>query len=415
MKILWVKSDFLYPPNTGGKIRSYNILKQLGMVHDVSYLCLDDERPSQEGIDHLKDFCKRVDYIPLKTQKKFSPEFYLALLGNLLSSKPYVINKYRDSRIGDEIKKRIAQDEIDLILCDFLEMAVNLLDITTVPKVLFQHNVETEIWRRHFEINDNPLKKGYLYIDYQKFFKFEKMACARFDDVLVVSESDGNLLEQSYDVKHTTLIPTGVDIEYFHPDESKVEPHNIVFVGSMDWLPNQDAIEYFVGDIYPRIKTRIDDVKFYIVGRRPPEKIRKLQESDNSIIVTGTVDDIRPYVDRAAVYIVPIRIGGGTRIKIYEAMAQKKAIVSTTVGAEGLPLTDGEHIIIKDNPDQFADSVLELMKDNALSARISGNAYSLVTEKYGWEKVAGNFSDALVRVMNKRRSHVAVGGISGES
>lgn len=414
MKILWLKSDFLYPADTGGKIRSYNILRRLAGDHEVSYLCLTDEPPTAEEVDHLKSFCKRVDYIHFKPERKFSPEFYLALIGNLFSSRPYVINKYRNREIADEIKKRVAAGEVDVVLCDFLEMSVNLENITGVPMVLFQHNVETEIWRRHFETSENPLKKGYLYIDYQRFYRYERSACARFDDVLVVSEADGKLLREKYDVRHTTVIPTGVDIGYFRPNPDQIEPNSIIFVGSMDWLPNQDAVDYFVGEIYPRIKAKAADASFYIVGRRPPERIMNLARQDSSIIVTGTVDDIRPYVDTARVYVVPIRIGGGTRIKIYEALAQKKAIISTTIGAEGLPLEDGKHIIIADDPNDFAEAVVKIMNDDKLNTSISENGYSLVTEKYSWEKVAADFSRALKQVINHRRGKVAVGGSAGE-
>jgi sugar transferase (PEP-CTERM/EpsH1 system associated) len=415
MKILWIKSDFLVPADTGGKIRSYNILKKLAGMHEVSYLCLAEEEPSQDGLDHLKSFCKDVEYIRFSPDKKFSLKFYLSLLRNLFSKHPYVINKYKDARVEDKISEYIRQKKTDIILCDFLEMTPNCINIENFPKVLFQHNVETEIWRRHFEVNENPLKKGYLYLEYQKFFKYEKNACSKFDDVLVVSESDGRILENQYKVSHTTLIPTGVDIEFFKPNPEKIEPENIVFVGSMDWLPNQDAVDYFVKSIYPKIKANRPDVRFYIVGRRPPEHIRMLSERDNSITVTGTVDDIRPFVDEASVYVVPIRIGGGTRIKIFEAMAQKKTIVSTTVGAEGLPLTDGKHIVIKDQPDDFAQAVLELMENRDEALRLGENGYKLVTEKYNWEKVAQRFSDALENVLNKSRGRAAVGDSLGES
>ena len=182
MKILWIKSDFLYPPDTGGKIRSYNILRKLAGLHEVSYLCLSEEEPSQEGLAHLKSFCRDVEYYRFNPDIKFSPQFYLTLLKNMFSPHPYVINKYKNDKILERIKARILQREIDIILCDFLEMAFNCMHIDGIPKVLFQHNVETEIWRRHFEVNDNPLKKGYLYLEYQKFYKFEKAACAKFDD-----------------------------------------------------------------------------------------------------------------------------------------------------------------------------------------------------------------------------------------
>ena len=415
MKILWVKSDFLYPADTGGKIRSYNILKQLSGQHEVSYLCLTDEVPSDSALKHVRDLGIKVEWLEFKTERKFSPAFYLKLLFNLFSPRPYVINKYRDKRISAKIQEYIDRNDVDVVVCDFLEMSINMLDVRGVPKVLFQHNVETEIWRRHFEVTTNPLKKAYLYIDFQKFYNFEKLACSKYDDVLVVSESDGDLLQKMYGVKHTTLIPTGVDIEYFHAQKDKVEPGNIVFVGSMDWLPNQDAVKFFVDDIYPHIKARHPQAKLCLVGRRPPEVIKVLEKLDDSITVTGTVDDIRPFVDRAQVYVVPIRIGGGTRIKIFEAMAQKKAIVSTTVGAEGLPVSDNKEIIIKDGPREFAEAVCQLIDDAKLNEKISRGGYRLVTGKYSWEKIAVNFSEALEKVINHHPGTKPVREIAGES
>jgi len=415
MKILWVKSDFLYPADTGGKIRSYNILKQLSVQHEVSYLCLTDETAGESAIKHLRNLGLSVEWLPFKADQKFSPVFYLKLFMNLFSPRPYVINKYRDKRISERIRQYIAENKVDVIVCDFLEMAVNLTDIEEVPKVLFQHNVETEIWRRHFEVTDNLLKKAYLYIDFQKFYNFEKLACSKFDDVLVVSEADAELLHKDYRVDRTTLIPTGVDIEYFHPEPDKIQTNNIVFVGSMDWLPNQDAVKFFVDDIYPHIKAKHPQVKLSLVGRRPPVVIKALEKLDSSITVTGTVEDVRPFVDQARVYVVPIRIGGGTRIKIFEAMAQKKAIVSTTVGAEGLPVSDNREIIIRDETREFAEAVCQLIDNTKLNQKISRGGYKLVTYKYSWEKISVYFSEALEQVINRHSGLKPVGEIAGES
>jgi sugar transferase (PEP-CTERM/EpsH1 system associated) len=395
MKILWIKSDYLYPADTGGKIRSYNILKNLAKEHQVSYLCLADDEPSQEALDHLRSFCERVDYVRFNPEKKFSPRFYLKLLLNLFSPRPYVINKYLNSEITREIERRYKSGDFDLLLCDFLEMSINTLPLNDIPKVLFQHNVESEIWRRHYLTNRNLLKKAYLFIEYRKFRSYEKSACALFDNVLVVSESDARIHRQEFGIDKVSTIPTGVDTEYFSPHPEKMEKYNITFVGSMDWLPNQDAMEYFITEIYPKLKLKKRNVKLYIVGRRPPEKIVRMGEADDSVTVTGTVDDVRPYVDRARVYIVPIRIGGGTRIKIFEALAQKKAVVSTTVGAEGLPLADGREILIRDDPDDFADTVSKLIEDDDLLAKIASGGHSLVTRKYNWKEVAKSFATAL--------------------
>jgi glycosyltransferase involved in cell wall biosynthesis len=234
--------------------------------------------------------------------------------------------------------------------------------------------------------------KAYLYWDWLRLKRFEGHAARRFDHCIMVSEQDCATMHELYGVTNTTAIPTGVDVEYFRPREPEAPGHHLVFTGSMDWFPNDDAMQFFVGGVLPLIRRELD-VTFWIVGRNPGESLRRLAREHPAVRVTGTVDDVRPFIDRAGVYVVPLRIGGGTRIKIFEAMSMAKAVVSTTIGAEGLPVTDGVNIVLEDTPERFARRVIELLQSSGERRRIGDSARALVVENYTWDVAAQRFGD----------------------
>lgn len=201
------------------------------------------------------------------------------------------------------------------------------------------------------------------------------------------------MLELDYGLPHAQDIPTGVDTEHFRPSGTiQPERFHLVFTGSMDWLPNHDAMLYFIQDILPLIRETIPDVRLTIVGRNPFPRLNELSRRDPRIVVTGRVDDVRPFMERAAAYVIPLRIGGGTRLKVFEAMAMEKPIVSTSIGVEGLPVRDGEHVLIADHPREFARCVLRVLKEEAFAARLAQQAAAYVRREFGWERVAQAFA-----------------------
>jgi sugar transferase (PEP-CTERM/EpsH1 system associated) len=269
---------------------------------------------------------------------------------------------------------------------------------------MFTHNVESEIWRRHAETRSGFVGRFLYGAQYQRMRRYEGRTLARFDGVLAVSDADRETFSRLYPGairRPVHVVPTGVDTEYFSPSldrnpQSAVRNSELIFTGSMDWLPNEDAMVFFCRDVLPAIRAEEPDVRLTIVGRTPTPAVKKLAE-DAGVRVTGRVEDVRPYMKEAAVYIVPLRIGGGTRLKIFEAMAMGKAVVSTTVGAEGLPVTNGEHVMIADEPDGFARAVVHLMRDVERRRQIEAAARALVVERYDWSAVAGELEDALIR------------------
>ncbi|MDT5262164.1 MAG: polysaccharide biosynthesis protein PslH [Acidobacteriota bacterium] len=403
MRILWLKTELLHPVDKGGKIRTYQMLKALKREHYVTYLTLDDGTADSDAVERATEYCHELVRIRHSTREKFSAGFYAELAANLFSPLPYFMKKYESAEMRREVAERARAGDFDVLVCDFLNPAVNVPHALPVPTVLFQHNVEAMIWKRHYEVQTHPLKKAYLYGQWRKAFAYERAACRRFDMVVTVSRDDTETITRDYGVTNVSDVPTGVDTEFFRPVEGvSVEPDSLVFTGSMDWLPNEDAIQFFTREIMPLIRERRPEVKLTVVGRKPYASLLELSKRDPSIIVTGRVEDVRPFMERAAAYIVPIRIGGGTRLKIYEAMAMEKPVVSTTVGAEGLPVRDGQDLLIADTPRAFADAVVRVLTDAELARKLGERSASTVREQFGWDKVAAVFAEACGRAAKSR-------------
>ena len=394
MRILCLKTELLHPFDKGGKIRTYHMLKELKRQgHCITYLTLDDGAASADARERAVEYCDELISVPHHTRPKFSAGFYVELALNLASPLPYFMRKYKSEAMRREIQRLDRRDNFDVLVCDFLQPSVNVPSRVSLPTVLFQHNVEAMIWKRHYEVQSNPLKKLYLRNQWRKSFSYERDACRRFDRVVAVSAEDRERMERDYALSEVADVPTGVDTEFFRPrGEAERERHNLVFTGSMDWLPNEDAIQYFTKEILPLIRQALPNVTLTVVGRNPYASLVELSKRDSSIIVTGRVEDVRPYMERAAAYIVPIRIGGGTRLKIYEAMAMEKPIVSTTIGAEGLPVRDGEELLLADEPESFAAAVVRVLKQEAFARDLGERAARVVREKFGWDKVSATFA-----------------------
>jgi glycosyltransferase involved in cell wall biosynthesis len=395
VRILWLKTELLHPVDKGGKIRTYHMLKELKRQgHEITYLTLDDGTAAADATERAVEYCDRLLTVPHHTRAKFSAGFYAELALNLASPLPYFMRKYKSEAMRREIIGLDGRERFDVLVCDFLQPSVNVPARVKLPTVLFQHNVEAMIWKRHYEVQSNPLKKAYLYGQWRKSFGYEREACRRFDRVVAVSVEDRERMARDYELSEVADVPTGVDTEYFRPrGEEKPEPHNLVFTGSMDWLPNEDAIQYFIKEILPHIRRAVPEVTLTVVGRNPYPSLMELSRRDPSVIVTGRVEDVRPFMERAAAYIVPIRIGGGTRLKIYEAMAMEMPIVSTTIGAEGLPVKDAEELLLADEPLDFAPAVVRVLKDKPFARQLGKRAARVVRERFGWDKVSATFAE----------------------
>ena len=409
MRILWLKSDLLLPLDTGGKLRTWHLLRHLARRHDVTYLAFADPDTPAGDIEGMRAVAHEIVTVPRRDPVKRSAAFYGDVARRLFDPLPYAVGKYRSRAYRSALSDLLATRTFDLIVCDFLPPVVNLPPRLPCPTVLFTHNVEAEIWRRHTDhatFATRPLYRA----QWQRMSRFEGEALGRFDAILAVSESDRETFHHLYRGHLRApvfVIPTGVDTDFFHPADSPVGSHRLVFTGSMDWLPNEDAMRYFCQAILPLVRADVPDVSLSIVGRAPTPPVQQL--AGPGVEVTGRVDDVRPYLEAAAVFIVPLRIGGGTRLKIFEAMAMGKAVVSTTIGAEGLPVASGRDVLLADTPADFAASIARLLRNVADRRQLERAARELVVERHDWSAVSRDLERALEQVAQHRTKTAAIG------
>jgi sugar transferase (PEP-CTERM/EpsH1 system associated) len=412
MKILWVKAGGLVPPDTGGKIRSYHILRELAKRHSVTFFTYYAEHPVD--IHHQLTECfERVVCIPLRIPIPRSRGEVFHFARYMFSPLPYSVAKHSQRKVVAALHNLLQAESYDVIVCDFVFAGGVIPWTSSCPKILFTHNIEAQIWLRHFERASSPIWKGVTWSEYRKMLRYEHFCLRNAHHVLAVSENDKDAFARSIDKNRITVIPTGVDTDYFRPvggDGGK--PHELVFTGAMDWLPNVDAILYFARDILPLIRSQIPHVTITVAGRLPSPRLLALAHADKHIRITGSVDDIRPYIAKAAVYVVPLRIGGGTRLKIFEAMAMGKAIVSTTIGAEGLPVADGKELLIADSPESFAHAVVSLLCQPEQRRQLGSSARRLVEQKYSWSIVSGLFDEVLRKVARDHGNNTSISPVA---
>jgi sugar transferase (PEP-CTERM/EpsH1 system associated) len=400
MKLLWLNAGLLLPLDKGGKLRTWHVMRHLARRHDITYLSFEDSSQTQADRLGMREVCSTLETIPRTDTVKGTWRFYAEAAGYLVNPAPYAVAKYRSAAYAARVQQLLATGEFDAVVCDFLPPVINLPAQLPCPAILFTHNVEAEIWRRHAEQAGNPMSKHLMTQQWRRMLRFEGAALARFDLVLAVSEADGKTFSRLYPAGvrgPVHVVQTGVETDYFLPTAAAPERAHMVFTGSMDWLPNEDGMVYFCREILPKIRQTEPEATLSIIGRTPTPAVRKLAEIPG-VEVTGRVDDVRPHIARGAVYVVPLRIGGGTRLKIFEAMSMAKAVVSTTVGAEGLPVTSGRNIDIADEPSRFAHAVVRLMRDPEARRAMETAARQLVVERYDWSAVALDFEEALIRV-----------------
>jgi glycosyltransferase involved in cell wall biosynthesis len=355
-----------------------------------------------EGLAIQLSSCDRIISIPYMAPKKESIRFPGVVLRSWLSPYPVDLWKWRVPKVYRQVRNLMESGSIDLCVADFLAAAANVPLGGAVPVALFEHNVEHLIWKRLSGLEARAWRRPLFEIEWRKLRRREARACARTNLTIAVSESDRRRLAELAANARVAAVPTGVDTTYFAPDGSSPLPARLVFSGSMDWHPNEDAVLYFIDAILPRIRGDVPDASLAVVGRHPSAKLRAAGERAG-VLITGTVDDVRPYLREAAVCVVPLRAGGGTRLKIFEALALAKPVVSTSIGAEGLSLVPGQQVVIADDPAEFARAVVSLLRDPKRQQAIGLAGRRLVEHRYSWATVASEFEALCEEVVRRHR------------
>ena len=387
MKVLYLIPYSPANPVFGGALRIYHLLKHLCKFHDVTVAGFSNPEEEMELIKQFPQLAGKTHFIDYPYTDKSTR---WRLIKSLFTTHSNWHQLTRSKKFQQKLDRILAAESFDIIQSEFPVMAMFHYNNPAI-KIIDSHNVEYDNFKRMAKVK-NPFKKLFYHLEAYKFYREEIAACRKQDALLVTSKRDISIFNQTVPEVSKYLIPNGVDTNYFQPFKTRPDSHSMVFVGMMKYVPNSDGITWFLDEIFPKILEKVPDATITIVGKNPPQSISN--RAGKNIIVTGFVDDTRPYIEKSAVYVVPLRMGGGTRLKIMESLAVKKPIVTTSIGCEGIDVVNGESILIEDNPDEFAARVIELFENPKRAADLTDKGYELVNKLYRWESIGRQMDEA---------------------
>ena len=399
-RLAFISPVFLFPNDAGGKIRSTNILRGLkgGRFHVVLVGPATTQQQAQWSNEITAVCDEMVAWAPTPVRPLWRRAFDLA--------GPLPVNVANDKTAAGvaAVWQLARREDIDLIVFDFVHSAVLWPAEVTCASVCFTHNVETEIFARHALQASNPFTRWMWRSQHRKMRQFEAHALRRFSAVVAVSQRDAQFFAVQYGVSRVRSIPTGVDLDFFSwampPPVDAGSPPTVVFTGSMNWRPNIDGVRHFLNAIWPTVLKARPGVQLVVVGRDAPDDLVAQASRMENVKFTGFVDDVRPYVHCAHAFVIPLLVGGGTRIKAFEAMAMGCPVVSTSIGIEGLDVVAGQHFLRSDDPAGFAESIVALLDDPGLRSRISLQARQLVEQHFAHTVAAGVFEQICVDALS---------------
>jgi len=400
MKVLYLSTWFPYPPDNGSRIRAYHLLRALAERHEVHLISLLQDDSKRENAAHLESFCKVWS---LHESRWFKPGTLKSFLG-FFSRRPRFCVDTFDPAIKAAVADAVERIAPDVIVASTLGVVEYVPDNPKVPSVLDEHNCEYAVVKRAAGERTGALTRFRYDLGWKKFARWEAEMCRRFDAVAMVSEQDmESLLCAGPDLRNLQIIPNGVDVQQFDPGSRSPEPNALIYNGALTYGPNLGAARYYAFEVYPILKERLPDVRLRITGRTTGVDLRGVEDCPG-IELTGYVADIRDVLYKSAACIVPLRHGGGSRLKILEAMAAGVPVVSTSKGAEGMGHVAGEHLLVADGPRDFASAVERVLTDPGLAARLAASARKLVEERYGWKKIGESFADVVERTVAERKT-----------
>ncbi|MCS7282445.1 MAG: glycosyltransferase [Anaerolineae bacterium] len=392
MHLLFLTSQFPYPPRQGGSLRSWGLISTLARRHDVSLLAFGD--PSEAAASPVRDLFRVMGVVPEPPPRAMSHR----LRGLFLTSQPDMALRLESAAYRRSLINLLTLHRFDLVLIEGIEMAL-FLDVVEQacprPRALFDNfNCEYLLQKRAFltDIRYPWRWHGALYslVQWRRLRRYEASVCRRADFVVAVSEADADALRALVPGLSPTVVPNGVDVSAYDPQippAPGMGAHALVFTGKMDFRPNVDAVLWFAEEVLPRVRREVPDAHFWVVGQRPHPRLASLR-GNPAVTLTGYVDDTRPYIAGAAVYVAPLRIGGGTRLKLLEAMAMERAVVATRLGAEGYEVRDGKELLLADDAETFAQAILTLLRDPDRRAALGRSARRFVEHRYDWSVLA---------------------------
>ena len=400
-RILFVTSRLPFPPREGHQLRSWHLLKALAERHEVTLLSFMRRDDDAAGIAEMSRHLAGVETFPIVSEhSRFAMAW--ALLRSLLSSEPYVSTKYASAQLQARIRE--LAPGMDAVHFDMLPLMRNASAVPSdIPVIYNAHNVEHVLLSTRAAMTGNPWIRRFLQGQLPRLLNFERHACERANLVLACSTVDADVLRQLAPSTRVAVVANGVDLQENLPTiniRASRSP-KLVFVGQMGWFPNRDGVEWFLEEIFPRILQSRPDTHFVLVGKTDGLQVPKAVAGQ--VTLTGFVPDLKPYVDEACAYVVPLRAGSGTRLKVLEAMALAKAIVTTSIGSEGIALQHGQSALYADDAESFAAAVLDLLESPALAQRMGAAARACAEQHYGWDAVGQHLLESYQQVLKTDR------------
>ena len=404
MKLLMV-SAYLPSLSSAAGERNYHFLKALAEQHTVSLVSLVDSAMLDADAvrAHLEELASPVVLIPfsIPRSKRWQQ------VETIARGKSYLLNLFAIDDVQAALDDLLARDQYDAVLFESMLMADYRLP-AGLKTIIDQHNVEHELYQRAYEQQKIGMRKWYNWSEYRLVKRAEIERCGKADLVLMTSERERLMMRDLLPDTAIEVVRTGLDVDAYGEMYGVPEvPHQIVFTGTMNYFPNIDGALFFAQECWPRIREQVPDATWQIVGRTPTPEVQRLAELPG-VTVTGAVPDVRPYLAAAAVAIAPLRIGSGTRVKILEAFAMCKAVVSTTVGYQGLAIESGKHLLIADQPQAFAQAVVDLLRNPSARAALGNAGRTLVEEEYSWAQSRARLIQLLDAFNNRYSDHAAV-------
>ena len=403
MKILWLSHLIPYPPKGGVLQRSYNLLREASKYHEIYIIAFNQgtllgsmfhsiEEGKTLSREHLLGFCKTVDFVEIPSEKSKYGKYSLALK-SLFTNTPYTVKWLQSKVMLEAISKLSAQYDFDLIHFDSISLVQYIEAVNRrKPLVLDHHNIESHMMLRRSRQESNIVKKLYYLQEGYKLLNYEKKVCSLFDLHITCSALDSERLRLIDPSLNIDEVPNGVDVHYFKEDREESDAHRLVFDGGLNWYPNKDAMLFFARDIWPKLTTRLPSITMDVIGKNPPDELVSLSKNDNNFHVHGFVDDVRPYISRAGIYVCPIRDGGGTKLKLLDAFSMSKAVVAHPAACEGLDVIDGSHVLLAKNSDEFVEKIMQLISNNELRLSLGQAARQLVANNYSFHEIGKKLS-----------------------
>lgn len=410
LSVAVLDEELPFPLTSGKRIRTFNLLARLAERHRVTVLChananADEQRAAEEA-------CRiaRIETVVVNrtVPAKSGPAFYARLAGNLLSPLPYSVSSHASAELAAAARDFAEANDVDVWHCEWTPYAQVLRDalgprLSATPWCVMAHNVESLIWRRYAETAGNPLKKWYIRQQLRKFERFERWAYSHATAPIAVSREDATLMRAEFGAREVRVVDNGVDVDFFRPRRDvDRDPARMLYMGSLDWRPNQDAAVQLFTQVLPKVRASVPRATAVVVGRRPPEWLRELAANTPGAELHADVPDVRPFLARCGFLVVPLRIGGGSRLKILEALAAGTPVVSTRVGAEGLELTADRDLRVCDSPDELAALALEAIQRPDELADTAESGRERVLKRYSWELLADRL-DAVWRSVTSEK------------